>query len=68
MAKIIKQVKKAERVFKVDDIVQWSDSFHDGRSYEVTHYAGKIIKICPVNLHVKDENGNIWSVGKNEIR
>ena len=70
MAKIIKpaQTVKNTKTFTVGDQVNWCTRFHDGRSYEVFRHSGKIVKVCPVNLHVEDADGDIWEVAKTEVK
>ena len=68
MAKIIKTAKPKERNFRVGDLVSWTTSFHDGRSYEIFNHSGEIVKVCKVNLHVRDERGNTWEVDKGEVK
>lgn len=68
MAKIIKQHNetKSEHQFKIGDPIKWYTSYSDGReSTSLTRY-GTVTKVHPVNLHVQDKKGNIWSVNKIE--
>jgi len=64
MAKIIKQAK--EKQFKVDDVVYFLQPSWDGVNSSRVY--GSVIKVCPVNLHVEDYDGNIWSVSKEEAK
>ena len=66
MAKIIKHhVKtKSEYQFKVGDHIKWYMSYHDGRVTSSLTYYGTVVKVHPVNLHVEDKEGNIWTVNK----
>ena len=59
MAKIIKQAK-AKKTFKINDVVCWV--IDGSRRY------GNVVKVCPVNLHVEDVMGRIWSVSKKEAK
>ena len=59
MAKIIKQAE-SKKTFKVNDVVYWV--IDGGRRY------GNVVKVCPVNLHVEDVMGRIWSVSKKEVK
>jgi len=62
MAKIIKQAKAKQ--FKVDDVVYFLQPSWDGVNSSRVY--GSVIKVCPVNLHVEDYDGNVWSVSKEE--
>ena len=62
MAKIIKQAKAKQ--FKVDDVVYFLQPSWDGINSSRVY--GSVIKVCPVNLHVEDYDGNVWSVSKEE--
>ena len=64
MAKIIKQAKAKQ--FKVDDIVYFLQPSWDGVNSSRVY--GSVVKVCPVNLHVEDYDGNIWSVSKEEAK
>ena len=66
MAKIIKQAKAKAKEFKVGDVIYWFNYNHDGRCGSTSRVYGNVVKVCPVNLHVEDNNGNIWSVSKEE--
>ena len=63
MAKIIKQAK-AKKTFKVNDVIYFLQPGWDGVNSSKVY--GNVVKVCPVNLHVEDNNGNIWSVSKEE--
>ena len=67
MAKLIKKSEKAQIEYLKGDLVEWFETFHDGRSYESIKHCGEVIKVCPVNLHVKDNDGDVWSVSKEEV-
>jgi len=69
MAKIIGTSKKtANKKFEIGDWVVWIFEEMSNRGYwESKRYYGTVIKVCPVNLHVEDPNGYIWSVGKTEV-
>jgi hypothetical protein len=64
MTKLIKKSETPRIKYFVGDQVEWSKIFHDGRSYESITFSGEVIKVCPVNLHVKDSKGNIYSVNR----
>jgi hypothetical protein len=64
MAKIIKQAKAKQ--FKVDDVVYFLQPSWDGVNSSRVY--GSVVKVCPVNLHVEDYDGNIWSVSKEEAK
>ena len=55
------------RKFKIGEVIKWSKSVHDGRSYETWNYSGEIIRINPKTVTVKDSRGNIWRVEYKEI-
>jgi len=61
MAKIIKKAKAKQ--FKVGDIISWANYSRYGNSNKMY---GRVVKLCPVNLHVEDYDGNVWSVSKEE--
>ena len=61
MAKIIKKAKAKQ--FKVGDIIGWTNYGRYGNSNKMY---GSVVKLCPVNLHVEDYDGNVWSVSKEE--
>jgi transposase len=44
--------------------VNWSDHFHDGRSYEVIKHTGVITKVNRVTVDIFDENKNIVRINK----
>jgi hypothetical protein len=71
MATLIKKavVPKIQDIhkFEIGEVVEWSKSFHDGRSYETWNYSGEIIRINPKTVTVEDGSGNIWRVGYKEI-
>jgi hypothetical protein len=64
MAKIIKQAKAKQ--FKVDDVVYFLQPSWDGVNSSRVY--GSVVKVCPVNLHVEDYDGNVWSVSKEEAK
>ena len=64
MAKIIKKAKTKVKQFKVDDIVCFLQPSWDGVNSSRVY--GIVVKVCPVNLHVEDYDGNVWSVSKEE--
>ena len=68
MAKIIKHrvETEPEHQFKVGEHIKWYRSYSDGRSFSSRTYYGTVIKVHPVNLHVEDKKGNIWSINKKE--
>jgi hypothetical protein len=70
MATLIKKaVKKVEeRKFEIGEVIEWSESFHDGRSYETFRYSGEIIRINRTTVTVEDNSGNIWRVKYQEIK
>ena len=70
MATLIKKaVQQVETVkYEIGEVVEWGTSFHDGRSYETIRHSGEIIRINPKTVTVKDNYGNIWRVGYNEIK
>jgi hypothetical protein len=65
MAKIIKKAK-TKKAFKVGDIISWTNYWNDGRCGNSNKMYGSVVKVCPVNLHVEDYDGNVWSVSKEE--
>lgn len=68
MAKLIKSAPaKATVDLMVGSNVFWYTRFHDGRTYESTVHYGTVTKLNPVNVRVTDNNGAIWSVGRNEL-
>ena len=68
MAKIIGHAPKPEKLFSIGQTVSWTESVFDGRcGYNHFTYTGNVIKVCRVNLHVEDKNGNVWEVKKDEI-
>ena len=66
MNKIIKHAQAPQKQFEVGQLINWTDSYHDGRSRTHESHSGKVIKVCKVNLHIQDNEGNIWSINKNE--
>lgn len=65
MAKIIKKAE-AKKTFTLGQKVVWYTCETDGRLNWTGTHVGTIVKVCPVNLHVEDTYGNIWSVSKEE--
>jgi hypothetical protein len=69
MAHIIKTAEKIKTVFTVGQLVKWYTAINDrGMTTGHREHTGEIIKVCPVNLHVKDVNNNIWSVNRDEVK
>jgi hypothetical protein len=69
MAHIIKTAPKPKTVFTVGQLVKWYTPINDrGMTTDHKEHTGEIIKVCPVNLHVKDDRGNIWSVSRDEVK
>jgi hypothetical protein len=70
MATLIKKaVKQVEKIkYEIGEVIEWSKSFHDGRSYESFRYSGEIIRINPTTVTVEDNSGNIWRVKYSEIK
>jgi hypothetical protein len=69
MATLVKRAeKKVERKFEIGEVIEWSETFHDGRSYETTRYSGEIIRINRTSVTVEDNSGNIWRVKYEEIK
>jgi hypothetical protein len=68
MATLIKRAPKATHKYIIGERIEWAESYHDGRSYEVVRYSGEIIKINPKTVTAKDTSGNIWRVEYDEIR
>lgn len=66
MAKIIKKAEPKKKPFTLGQRIEWYTSETDGRLNWTGTHVGTIVKVCPVNLHVEDTYGNVWSVSKEE--
>jgi hypothetical protein len=67
MIKLIKLAAKQQVVFNIGDKVQYTERFHDGRSYENIITTGTVVKVHRVNLDFITDNGNIFRATKTEL-
>jgi hypothetical protein len=73
MARLIKKaevkvvVKKLSDMYEIGEVVSWSKTVHDGRSYDSWEEVGDIIKINRSTVDVKISNGDIYRVHKDEL-
>jgi len=71
MATLIKKaVQQVETVkYEIGETIKWiTGAYYDGRDWGCNEYNGKIIKLNPKTVTVKDINGNIWRVKYSEIK
>ena len=71
MATLVKKAasekKSAVRKFTVGETIQWSESYHDGRTMVYSRISGEVIRINKKTLTVKDSDQDIWRVAYDEI-
>jgi hypothetical protein len=68
MIKLIKKVDQPKKEFMIGSTASFSQSFHDGRSYEVITKTGLIVKINRVTVDIQLENGSIYRVSKDIVK
>jgi hypothetical protein len=68
MAKLISTATPTVNKFEIGSKTYWTESIFDGRVFESNVFYGTVVKVNPKTVDVKTKTGNVYRVGKNELR
>jgi hypothetical protein len=68
MAKLISTSKPTANKFEIGTRTYWNESTFDGRVFDSQVFYGTVVKVNPKTVDVKTKTGNVYRVGKCDLK